>query len=684
MSIKLLDEDVIEQIAAGEVVENPASVVKELVENSLDAGATVIEVKLKRSGLDEIVVIDNGSGICKEDVDLSFKRHATSKISLADDLFNIRSLGFRGEALASIAAVSKLSLTTRFTDDLVATSVTVEKGVVISSEEVGAPIGTEVVVKDLFYNTPARRAFLKSPAWELKKVSSLIIGLAFSAPQTAFYLWHENKLLFKTKGDGNIPDIIGEAYGNDVVKSLLKLPQKRTDSLNISGYISNPLLTRANRKYQTLLINNRLVINNSLSYALKAGYRGLISGNRFPVSVVRVNVAPEKVDVNIHPAKTEVRFHNEKEVSSLLHRAVTEALGRSEAAVFDGVINRVQTLETDRKELTSAGWESGAKSFQGKWRRPELDESAVKYYDAGEEGKGKREVEDEDEFDSKGAGIGAGQGIDKREGEGADKDKAEGEVKGEVKGEYADEAGDNTSWHNGPDSMEKSDIFPNINERESGDSSGNNKMMQAGSKADIFKAEQLFPDDRYRVIGQFKSSYLLAQRGDSLVIIDQHAAHERILYEKFKKAYEKNKDKNAFVMTSPLTVEIPFNWRQNIDEAVEYLQKAGFEIEFFGEDTLLVRAVPVYLKKIFSRDYFMEILEKILDSRDTPEAKDDMIIKTASCKEAIKIRKQLAKEEMERLIEDLYKTETPHYCPHGRPIVVSMELFELEKSFKRR
>ena len=624
MSIKLLDAHVVEQIAAGEVVESPASVVKELVENSLDAGSSLIEIKIKKSGMEEIRILDNGSGIKKEDIPLAIKRHATSKINAADDLYNIKSLGFRGEALASIAVVAKVTLTTRCQDELTATRIRAEKGEISSSEEAGAPTGTELVVNDLFYNTPARRAFLKSPARELKKITSLITGLALSAPETAFYLWHENKLLFKTKGDGNLLDIVGEAYGNDVLKSMVKIADKKVSDIYLQGYISNPLLTRSNRQYQTLIINGRLVQNNNLSYAVKMGYRGLIPGNRFPVSVIRLTLSPDTLDVNIHPAKTEVRFHNEKEISSLIYKAVTEALGRSEAVVFKGKIKSSEPInQLSSKEIPP---HSMPGSYKGKSHWYKLQKDDVKYFNA-------------------------------------ESTETENNLNGNNKEECLIRE---------TPLKEKTDIFPGV------------KSEAGEEKKAVFTTEQLFPDDHHRIIGQFDSSYLLAQRGKALVVIDQHAAHERILYEKYRKAYEENKNKDSFTMTAPLTVEIPFNWRQGINLILEYLQNEGFNIEFFGEDTLIVRGVPVFLAKIFSRDFFIELLEKIADAAESADERCDMMIKTAACKEAIKVRKHLNIEEMERLIDDLYKTETPHYCPHGRPIVISMELSELEKSFKRR
>ncbi len=591
MGIKILNPEIAEQIAAGEVVENPASVIKELVENSLDAGATMVEIKVIESGLKEIRIIDNGSGILSDETALAFERHATSKISLIDDLQNIKTLGFRGEALASIGAVSKVLLTTRTPGELSGTHIRVEGGIISPPEETGSPSGTEIVVRDLFYNTPARLAFLKSRSQEMRRISSLLTGLAFSYPEVAFYLWNDQRLVFKTKGDGQITDIIAEAYGKDAANAMTEIKPLTDKSISIWGYISTPLLTRSTRLYQTVLINRRLVRSPLVSHTLKRGYQGLLPPNRFPLSVIYLEVPPDFVDVNIHPSKAEVRFHRDKDISDLIYKSVTLSLGRSSPSGYFKTGKKVDIQS--RSEETSLLEEE--KSVYGVGNTYSLHEGSLKY----------------------------------------------------------------------------NDVI-------------NKQILEETQEKDKEKQiNQLFPDDSYQLIGQFLASYIIAQKPEKLVLIDQHAAHERVLYEKFKKEYL-SKDAVSFFLASPLTIEIPFSWEESINEVFNLLEEAGFKIETFGYNTYIIRSVPDFLSKYFNREYFMDLIERIMEPDEPPDDKREIIIKMAACKGAVKANQKLSQQEMVALISQLVKTNNSFYCPHGRPAVISYEINEIEKAFKRR
>lgn len=589
--INILAPDVVEQIAAGEVVENPASVVKELVENSLDAGATLVEIRIRESGLKEIRVTDDGTGIHPGEISHAFQRHSTSKISTADDLEHLDTLGFRGEALASIGAVSRVTLTSRPPEELGGVCMKLAGGKKQSEEEVGAPVGTDIVVSDLFYNTPARKAFLKSPSYEARRISLLLNGLAFSFPDVAFSFWHGERLIFQTRGDGDVLEIIAEAYGKDVPRSMLKLQHEQRGTISIEGYISTPLLTRSTRQYQTFLVNRRLIRSNLLSGTLKRGYRGLIPGQRFPLAVIHLQLPPEKVDVNIHPAKAEVRFHHDREISGLLFRAVGETLKRTSPSIALG------SRDFGRKG-----------SFEA--QPPD--------FPPGEERTGQK---------------------------------------------------DRTYYLH--DEMIADNLHPDDFSK---------KMIISTPE----KSSQIFPGEDYQVIGQYLSSYILAQKGDKLLLIDQHAAHERVLYEHYRKKYSEA-DHDSQVLASPISIEIPASLAENMPAFVSLMEKTGFKIELFGENTYLVREIPLILADIFNREIFFDLLEYIGNHKEiTGTDANEPVIRMMACKNAVKANQRMSLPEIRKLIKEWGMTATPFYCPHGRPILISFTRHELEKGFRRK
>ena len=589
--IRMLAPDVVEQIAAGEVVENPASVVKELVENSLDARASLVEVRIRESGLQEIRVTDDGIGIFPHEISSAFQRHSTSKLITLDDLLRLYSLGFRGEALASISAVSRVALTSRTPEEWGGMRIKMEGGERRSLEEVGAPVGTDIVVSDLFYNTPARRAFLKSPAHEARSISLLLTDLAFSFPEVAFSLWHEERLIFKTKGDGNILDIIAEVYGGDAPRSMLELKHRQQGAISIDGYISTPLLTRSTRQYQTFQGNRRLIRSHLLSGTLKRGYRGLIHDHRFPLAVIYLQVPPETVDVNIHPAKAEVRFHHDRDITGLLFKAVSDALGRTSPAI------------TLRKEDVTP-----KRNFSTGPRKYSPHEKAL------------------------------GQ-------------------KSRTYHLYSEGVADSRL----PDDFQK-----------------DNTMVSAAEENN-----RLFPEEDYRVIGQYLSSYILAQKSDKLLRIDQQAAHERVLYEQYKEKYSEVRH-DSQVLASPISVEVPASLAESMPKYIKMMENTGFKIELFGENTYLVREIPAILADIFNREYFLDLIEYINSRGEIPDDSNELVIKMMACKSAVKANQKMSLPEIRQLIKEWGMTATPFYCPHGRPTLISFTRHELEKGFRRK
>lgn len=589
--IRILAPDVVEQIAAGEVVENPASVVKELVENSLDARATLIEVRIRESGLKEIRVTDDGIGIPTGEISHAFQRHSTSKISTTDDLEHLDTLGFRGEALASISAVSRVTLISRPPGELGGIRIKLAGGKKQSKEEVGAPVGTDVVVNDLFYNTPARKAFLKTPAYEARKISLLLTGLAFSFPDVAFSFWHGERLIFQTRGDGDVPGIIAEAYGKDVPRSMLELQREQRGGMSIEGYISTPLLTRSTRQYQTFLVNRRLIRSNLLSGTLKRAYQGLVPGQRFPLAVIHLRLPPETVDVNIHPAKAEVRFHHDREITGLLFRAVSDTLKRTSPSI-------------------SLGSEGFARRRNPGARSPGFPP------------------------------------VQKKTGQ---RDR---------------------TYHLHDERIADSLPF---------DDFGKEAFVSTPEES-----SQIFPEEDYQVIGQYLSSYILAQKGDKLLLIDQHAAHERVLYEHYKKKYSEA-EHDAQVLATPISIEVPASLAENMPEFISLLENAGFKIELFGENTYLIREIPLMLADIFNREIFLDLLAYIGEHKEMPGTDaNEPVIRMMACKNAVKANQKMSLPEIRKLIREWGMTATPFYCPHGRPILISFTRHELEKGFRRK
>ncbi len=589
MAINVLDQSTAEKIAAGEVIENPASVVKELVENSIDAGATSIEIIIREGGKSFISVTDNGHGLPAFELPLAFQRFATSKLNRFSDLEELNSLGFRGEALPSIAAVSRVRMVSRQPDEVSGSEIELAGGEVIGQSEVGAPPGTRVEVKDLFYNTPGRLKFLRSAAYETSRISSLISDIALSNPQIAFKLQSSARNIFRSPGDGILLHTIGSLYGLETADAMLLLEGRdRENGAIIHGYTSAPYYTRSSRKWMTIIINGRLVKNNTLISALERAYGDLLPSRRHPLAALFLQLNPASIDVNVHPAKTEIRFAKPDDVSRLVFRTVKIALQNSK--------NVPNWPEADRGKAEPDHFPQGNLSlpYAGK-----LKESAFSF---------------DQYLSSKGA----------------------------------------------------EDLF-------------HHKKWPEESP----ESEEAIPYGSCHLIGQYLKSYLVVQRGEDLLLIDQHAAHERIIYETLLADKGEGREAGS-QLTMPLTIQVPAKWRSRLQEILPLLNELGFNLEPLGEDSYVIRAVPFMFRGNPGEKELYDFLERLIEADDaSPENARKLIYKTIACHRSVKAKQSLSRPEMMQLLEEWEKTANAGYCPHGRPVVISFKRAKLEKGFQR-
>jgi DNA mismatch repair protein MutL len=603
--IRVLDEEVANKIAAGEVVERPASVVKELVENAVDAGATRVSVELEEGGRRLIRVTDNGCGMTAEEAVLALQRHATSKIVSVEDLSSLRTLGFRGEALPSIASVSRVTLVTRAREALSGVRLEVERGEIRSVEEVGAPEGTTFLVEDLFYNTPARLKFLKSARAELGQASDWLVRIALAHTEIAVRLAHEGIEALRSPGSPDRLETIGALYGREVARELLPVAWER-GGVRIEGYVARPTFTRPTRSGQSFFVNGRFVRNRTLSHALDDAYRAALPSGRFPFAVLLIETDPAVVDVNVHPTKAEVRFLREWEFHRALNEAVKSALG-PEAPPLSGSY-AVEALVTE-EHLRHGGWTGSGGGSAGAARWDSWASSTP-----------------------------------------------------------------STSTPPAPLPPDPNDPFadPPL-------------TASVSARPSPAAAQPSLPETRaatsLRPVAQIWSSYILAEGPTGLVIVDQHLAHERILFERVG---DPSRDAPAQRLAVPLTLTLSRAQAMLVEEHLEDLRGLGFEVEAFGQDAFVVRAVPAFVRPGQERALLHEMLEEMGDGDgERPTPRRDRVAAAAACRAAIKKGERLAREEMQRLLEDLARTSNPHTCPHGCPIAVEISYQELLKRFKR-
>lgn len=602
--INLLDDELINKISAGEVVERPASIVKELVENSIDAGSNNITVEIMDGGIPYIKVSDDGCGMNEIDAVLAFGRHATSKIKSINDLFNIETLGFRGEALASISSISKVVLRTKEENSLYGTLINVEGGKIIKKAKCGCPKGCIVEVRDIFYNTPARRKFLKRPSTEAMYITDLISKIAISRPDISFKYIKDKKLELQTSGNGSINDVILRLYGDELYSSLVQ-SEYIDEYLKIKVFLCKPSYTKGNRNMQILFVNGRFVKNKVYNAAIEEAYKTLIPINRYPVVITYLNIDPRKIDVNVHPTKLEVKFSDEKEIFDAVYMTIKKALAKS---------NLIPDMKYEKKFALS-DVDKDYKHEQTK--------------------------------------------INQLEG-----------IKEEV------ENSDGTIFfRNGQIKFDSNKDHKNIVNAEKINETVQDKYISN------FNSLPNGEDDEYKVIGVLFSTFIIVEKDDIVYVIDQHAAHERILYERFMNKYNSVQGKQT---TMPILVNIEPGDDEIINENIDLFNKLGYKFESFGNNSIILREVPVILGQPESKQLFIDIIDKLRsgDFNKDIKLKEESIIMMA-CKKAVKAMDKLSKEEIRALFEELKITENPYTCPHGRPVIISIKKYEIEKMFKR-
>lgn len=604
--VHLLDEYTINQIAAGEIIESPASIIKELIENSMDAKSSAITVEIKDGGIKFIRVTDNGIGMSRTDAKLALQRHATSKISTAEDLELVSTLGFRGEALASIAAVTQFEMFTRAREDISGTHVINHGGELIDIKETGCPEGTTVIVRNLFYNTPARLKFLKSTRAESSKISNIMGRLIMGNPNVSIKYINNGRIIYHSPGNGSLMSAAMAVYGSNITRDLVKIKKTNAeDGINISGYLGKPSMSRGNRVHQSFFVNSRYIHRNTtLTTALEEAYKNYITTNTYPWAILHLSMPANQIDVNIHPAKTEVRFKNENEIYQTVYNAVRSSLEEG---------NYIPNIKVDRRQTNKQGENSKKESIS-------LSSSVIDKISTG--------------------------------------------------GEYTSKL---SKSHN-EDSRYNKIPKASVEEEDADRTCINSQLIEHNIDSKI----------PYRVIGTFLSTYILLERGESLYIVDQHAAHERILYERFKDARLKS-ELVVQMINPPLVIDVTHNEQIVLKHSIDVFRELGFDIESFGGNTFIIRGIPSILGDANIKKIFFDILDNIAEDNITkPYIIEEEHIITCACKRAIKANDMLSDKEIQALFQQLDEVDERQLtCPHGRPIMIRLTRYELEKYFKR-
>ena len=613
-SIKILDEHTANRIAAGEVVERPASIVKELVENALDAGSTAVTVDIVGGGIEQIRVTDNGGGIASSDVRIAFERHATSKISSGDSLVDIGTLGFRGEALPSIAAVSKTQLITKTKTDETGVKITVEGGAVVDVSQAGCPQGTTVIVKDLFYNTPARRKFLKRPSAEGALINEMLSCLALSRPEISIRFSQAGKTVFQTPGDGSLQSALYTVFGASVAKDMMSV-EGQSGYVKVSGFIGGGVLARGNRQNEVFFVNGRVVRSQPLSQGIEAAMKERVMIGRFPICALNVVISPEMVDVNCHPSKTQVRFSDEAYVRQ---------------AVYDIVFSCV----TEQFNLKNA-----AAAFVPEKQPPMLSPDVF--------GAARIEREERSEESLTAPDLGIKPAM--------------------------------------PPAILRDSAYSSVDIPIPMPPQELSFILPAAPDAKEVLQEKIEESGigHYEIIGQIFSTYLLIRIDDRLLIIDQHAAHERLRYDMLMKRFEEGHPLSQKLLVARV-FDVTMGDKTRIMDNLDALEAAGFEVDEFGANTVRISAVPVILGEPNISGFFSEFVDRLgeINSIREVEKKRERIIQM-SCKGAIKGGDVLATEEIEALLKELFASGSPPHCPHGRPIIIELTKRELERRFGR-
>ncbi len=672
--INELDKNTIDQIAAGEVVERPASVVKELVENAIDSGATAITVEIKGGGIDMIRVTDNGSGIEKSEIRKAFKRHATSKLKSIDDLFKIHSLGFRGEALSSISSVAQVDLITKTMEDLVGIRYSISGGEEVCFEEIGAPDGTSLIVRNLFFNTPARKKFLKTPQTEASYIGDVMEHLALDNPTISFHYINNRDDKFNTSGNGDLKEIIYRIYGRDV--SLNLVPINVTErGVTLEGYLGEPSINRSNRNFEIFFVNGRYVKDKIISKALEEGYKQYLMMHKFPFAVLHIRMDPAMVDVNVHPAKLEVRFDNQTALYEMIRSNVENTL-RNREMIPDAVIDEKKKAPDEIKPEKVDVFFDDSKGDLGNSEKNEIKVEASEKPEKTEE---KKESP-----------------VKKIAPEPFEKQRfVENLVKEDTPVYSKDASGETVKISDNNKSAVWTRIFGDLEGKQAEKAEHPSPIIKPSEaiivekpvQLDLFEEKVLSKDNvkEYEILGQIFGTYWIIGYKDKMLLVDQHAAHEKVNYERMIKRY-KSGELLSQMVNPPVIITLASAEEELFLRYRQYFEKIGFNIENFGGHEYAMRAIPVDLYGCNDeKDMFIKILDELSHETNLDRTPDVINYKIASmaCKASVKGNTKMSRAEMEALLDELLTLDNPYNCPHGRPTIISMTKYEIDKKFKR-
>ena len=711
--IVLLDDLTINQIAAGEVIERPASVVKEMVENSIDAGATDICVDIKNGGISSIRITDNGKGIAPDDMDIAFERHATSKIRSADDLTTVKSMGFRGEALASIASIANVEMISRTAEEDYGHKIIIEAGNILEKDVVGAGIGTTITVKNLFFNTPVRYKFLKKDYTEAGYIEDAITRLALVNPNISFKLTSNDKTIIKTNGDGNLKNCIYSIFGKDIANGIVNINYEY-DNIKISGVIGKPEIARNNRINQMFFVNKRYVKDKTLSAAIEQGYKGLLTVGKHAFCVINIDINPNEVDVNVHPAKLEVRFKEENKVFKAIYHAVKENLLNT-----DLVVASEENIQEQQVNIAPAGMMVPVEEANSKNKFTSLFKKKPQKFDYAKEEVTERMNLVEELYKQQQAGtaekmleqaeLSAQPEIENNVEEKQPEPLIQEPVKADenvptieeisVKFEemYEKTFGTKPAQKVAEETVEYQ-VEPQVQEVKTEDSIPEPAQEPLQEIAEmpveettqenisIFENKETYIEPvKYKYIGIAFSTYIILEIDNEMYILDQHAAHERIMYEKIKKNFYDNSARDSQLMLLPDIITLTHKEMQIVAENYEMFEKAGFDLEEFGDNTIKLTGVPNICIDLDTKELFMNILDEIDSLSVTARQEiEEKFIATVACKAAVKANMALSYPEVEALMNDLLQLPNPFTCPHGRPTAIRMSKIDIEKKFSRR
>lgn len=641
--IVLLDEQTINKIAAGEVVDRPASIVKELVENSIDAKATSISIEIRKGGVSYIKIIDNGTGFKSDDIDLAFERHATSKIRKEEDLSRITSMGFRGEALASVAAISKITLTTKNINESIGTRVRVEAGNIIEKQEIPAIDGTQIEIRDVFYNVPARFKFLKKDYTEAGYIEDVVTRIALSNPYISFRYINNGKTIIQTSGTGNLRDTIYDIFGKEIYNAVVPIEYEMAD-MTVTGMIGLPSISRSTRMHQYTFINNRYIKDKTIATAIDKACEQKFAINKHPFIVCNLKMNPAFIDVNVHPAKLEVKFSDEAKVFDVIYHAVRSALEKNnkETSPFS-IVKEEQKIEQISKDLVNNG------VIQREEKKFDFESATKKLYN-----KPSVQVNTNSLIESLNGKI--------------------GDINTEVLEEKVVDNNVVESVENNHKILNKNEQVEQIETPQFNVESYEESSMLQNEKEPIL----------YKYIGNVFDTYIIIQIEDKMYIIDQHAAHERLLYEQIKEAYY-SKDRQSQLLLIPILVKLSEKEMDTVLNNKEMFEKSGFMLEEFGDDTIKISGVPNIGYDIDYKSMFIDTIEELLGANKTEKSeKEFRFLATLACKAAVKGKMKLDTKEQISLIDQMVKLDNPFTCPHGRPTAYPISKYEIERKFLRK